>query len=68
MKKIIINTAFTLVAVSILSACSSTSSENTTQDEVNNVVALTSTQIDMMTNCSLPDSAESGSLSKDILL
>ncbi|BDP36859.1 MULTISPECIES: glycosidase [Vibrio] len=68
MKKLIINTACTLAAVSILSACSSTSSENTTQDEVHNAVAFTSTQIDMMTNCSLPDSAESGPLSKDIFV
>ncbi|WP_255902478.1 hypothetical protein [Vibrio campbellii] len=53
MKQLIINTACTLAAVSILSACSSTSSENTAQDEVNNTVALTSVNLDMMTNCAL---------------
>ena len=68
MKKLIINTACTLAAVSILSACSSTSSENTAQDEVNNAVALTSVNLDMMTNCALPDSAELGPLSKDIFV
>ena len=68
MKKLIINTACTLAAVSILSACSSTSSENIAQDEVNNTVALTSVNLDMMTNCALPDSAELGPLSKDIFV
>ncbi|MFN1619461.1 glycosidase [Vibrio rotiferianus] len=68
MKKLIINTAFTLAAVSILSACSSTSSENTPNDEVNNVVAFTSDQMEMMTNCNLPDSVENGPLSKDMFV
>lgn len=68
MKKLIINAACTLVAASLLSACSSTSSENTVQDEVNNVATFTSLHVDMMTNCRLPDSAESGPLSKDIFV
>lgn len=68
MKKLILHTASTLMAVSVLSACSSTSSENAIQDELNNVTVFTSTHIDMMTNCALSDSAESGPLSQDIFV
>lgn len=67
-KKTILNVACTLAAVSILSACSSTSSENSTQDEVNSISTFTSMNIGMMTNCDLPDSADVGPLSKDIFV
>lgn len=68
MKKTILNAACALAAVSILSACSSTSSENSAQDEVNSTVAFTSMNIGMMTNCDLPDSSDAGPLSKDIFV
>ncbi|MGR5420931.1 glycosidase [Vibrio sp. PNB22_4_1] len=68
MNKLILHTACTLATVSILSACSSTSPANTTQDEVNNVTKFMSPHIDVMTNCALPDSVESGPLSKDIFV
>ncbi len=68
MKKLILNTACTLAAVSILSACSSTSSENSAQNEVNSTAAFTSANITMMTNCSLPDLSESGPLAKEIFV
>ncbi|MQC88933.1 glycosidase, partial [Vibrio parahaemolyticus] len=50
MKKLIIKSEFTLAAVSIFSACSSKSSENTSQDEVNNSCYFTYTLVEMRSN------------------
>ncbi len=68
MKKAILNTVYTLAAVSILSACSSTSSESSAQEEVNSGAAFTSMNVEMMMNCSLADSSDSGPLSKAIFV
>ncbi len=66
MKKQILNTALTLAAVSILSACSSAPSDDMAKEEAVVAPAFTTENMALMADCSLPDSAESGPLSKEI--
>lgn len=66
MKKFILNTACTLVAVSVLSACSSAPNETVAQEETMTAPAFTTANMELMSDCSLPNSAEAGPLSKEI--
>ncbi len=66
MKKFILNAACTLAAVSVLSACSSAPNETVAQEEAMTAPAFTTANMELMSDCSLPNSAEAGPLSKEI--